>query len=192
MQSLIDSYERLKSKFSQFQTRCLSEKQKRECGLSLVAPALLMPQEKDRLDEEIDMLSNPNDAHNSAAQSSQSRMGGRIGARLESLPRREDDEVFIGGDTLRQPLSQNQQMQEDGNPPADEDQQIEENANKVSREPEKEPHLEEQKASASQFNVEDSLDGQDGRINKVMSAQNNAQRGNPAYKTKNEKDFQAR
>lgn len=31
-------------------------------------------------------------------------MGGRIGARLESLPRREDDEVFVGGDTLRQPL----------------------------------------------------------------------------------------
>ena len=32
-------------------------------------------------------------------------MGGRIGARLESLPNREDNEVFIGGDTIRQPLN---------------------------------------------------------------------------------------
>lgn len=48
MQCLIDSYERLKSKFNQLQTRCLSEKQKKECGLNLVAAALMMPQEKDR------------------------------------------------------------------------------------------------------------------------------------------------
>lgn len=61
MQSLIDSYDRLKSKFNQFQTRCLSDKQKRECGLLLVAPQLMMPQEKDRQDEEMDQLYSNND-----------------------------------------------------------------------------------------------------------------------------------
>lgn len=54
MQSLIDAYDRLKSKFNQLQTRCLSEKQKRECGVDRVAPTLIMPQEKDRQDEERD------------------------------------------------------------------------------------------------------------------------------------------
>lgn len=58
MQSLIDSYERLKSKFNQFLTRCLSEKQKKECGILLVAPPLVMPQEKDRLDEDNENLYN--------------------------------------------------------------------------------------------------------------------------------------
>jgi len=62
MQSLIDSYDRLKSKFNQFQTRCLSEKQKKESGLMMAAPSLLMPQEKDRLDEEMDLLYNPSEA----------------------------------------------------------------------------------------------------------------------------------
>jgi len=35
-------------------------------------------------------------------------MGGRIGARLENIPKREEDEVFLGGDTLRQSLQNNQ------------------------------------------------------------------------------------
>jgi hypothetical protein len=71
----------------------------------LAVQALLMPQEKDMLDEEIDLMQNPNEGHNSNTQSNQSRMGGRIGARLESLPNREDNDVFIGGDTIRQPLN---------------------------------------------------------------------------------------
>ena len=52
MQSLVDSYERLKIKFNQLQTRCLTEKQRKEQGLNLVAPTLVMPVDKDRQDDE--------------------------------------------------------------------------------------------------------------------------------------------
>jgi len=38
MQSLVDSFDRLKSKYNQLQTRCLTENQKKECGMMLVAP----------------------------------------------------------------------------------------------------------------------------------------------------------
>jgi hypothetical protein len=76
-------------------------------------------------------------------------MGGRIGARLESLPRREDDDVFVGGDTLRQPLEMagNDDKEPDDPPAEDGIQQIKQNMNQVSREPEREPYMEEQKVS---------------------------------------------
>ena len=56
MQSLVDTFDRLKSKYNQLQTRCLTDKQKKECGINLAAPTLLMPQEKDRQDEAMDLF----------------------------------------------------------------------------------------------------------------------------------------
>ena len=38
MQSLVDSFDRLKSKYNQLQTRCLTERQKKDYGVMLVAP----------------------------------------------------------------------------------------------------------------------------------------------------------
>ena len=43
MQTLINSYDRLKGKFNTFAAKCLSERQKRESGLLLVAPPLSLP-----------------------------------------------------------------------------------------------------------------------------------------------------
>merc|ERR1712060_676910 len=43
IQQLVSSYDKLKTKFNTYAAKCLSEKQKREYGISLVAPALLMP-----------------------------------------------------------------------------------------------------------------------------------------------------
>jgi len=50
LQSLVESYERLKSKYNQFLSRCLQDKQKKENGLTGSAPNLVMPLEKDRQD----------------------------------------------------------------------------------------------------------------------------------------------
>ncbi len=47
MQSLVSSYEKMKGKFNTFAAKCLSEKQKRESGLLLVAPPLCLPGDKD-------------------------------------------------------------------------------------------------------------------------------------------------
>jgi len=43
---LINSYDKLKTKFNTYAAKCLSERQKRECGLALVAPALVLPHER--------------------------------------------------------------------------------------------------------------------------------------------------
>lgn len=88
MQSLVDSFDRLKSKYNQLQTRCLTDKQKKECGVMLVAPQLLMPQEKDRQDEEMDLMFGGQGV--AADGQSQSRMGGRIGARMDGLNNNND------------------------------------------------------------------------------------------------------
>ncbi len=40
MEALIGSYDKLKGRFNTFAAKCLSEKQKRESGLLLVAPPL--------------------------------------------------------------------------------------------------------------------------------------------------------
>jgi len=42
---LVNSYEKLKTKFNTYAAKCLSERQKRECGLALVAPPLVLPHE---------------------------------------------------------------------------------------------------------------------------------------------------
>ena len=42
MRTLIASYDKLKGKFNSFAAKCLSEKQKRESGMILQAPPLLM------------------------------------------------------------------------------------------------------------------------------------------------------
>ena len=47
MQTLMSSYEKLKGKFNSFAAKCLSEKQKRESGLILVAPPLVVPTDKE-------------------------------------------------------------------------------------------------------------------------------------------------
>ena len=43
---LVNSYDKLKTKFNTYAAKCLSEKQKRECGLALIAPALVLPHEQ--------------------------------------------------------------------------------------------------------------------------------------------------
>ena len=43
MQALVNSYEKLRGKFNVFAAKCLSEKQKREAGLILVAPPIVLP-----------------------------------------------------------------------------------------------------------------------------------------------------
>ena len=92
MQTLVDTYERLKSKFNQFQTRCLSEKQKKQCGINLVAPPLVLPQEKDRQDQDADVLNSGGELNPiSASMSSQGRTGGRMGTRMDVIGRSEDD-----------------------------------------------------------------------------------------------------
>lgn len=51
---MVKSYDNLKSKFSTYVAKCLSEKQRRDCGMSLVAPAIVMPYEAglNRFEEE--------------------------------------------------------------------------------------------------------------------------------------------
>ena len=46
LRRLVNSYDKLKTKFNTYAAKCLSEKQKRECGLGLIAPALVMPYER--------------------------------------------------------------------------------------------------------------------------------------------------
>ena len=50
MQSLISSYDKLKGRFNTFAAKCLSERQKRESGLLLVAPPLALPGDLDALE----------------------------------------------------------------------------------------------------------------------------------------------
>ena len=47
IQQLVASYEKLKTKFNTYAAKCLSEKQKRECGLTLIAPNLVLPYDKE-------------------------------------------------------------------------------------------------------------------------------------------------
>lgn len=47
MQQLIGAYEQLKTKFNTYALKCLSERQKRECGMALTAPNLVLPSEKE-------------------------------------------------------------------------------------------------------------------------------------------------
>ena len=48
IQQLVNSYDKLKTKFNTYAAKCLSEKQKRECGLVLTAPVIILPHEKDQ------------------------------------------------------------------------------------------------------------------------------------------------
>ena len=147
---------------------------------------LLMPQEKDRQDEEREreismMQSNTGGGVEEAKANEQlaiapsqasggSRMGGRIGARMDGLRRAGEDDGDAGGD-------------EGGNQPrsniSDEDDlQINEvnqigqinQGNKVAREPEREPSKDPNyllnNLQESQFNIDDTLnDGSAGQIN---------------------------
>ena len=45
---MINSYDKIKTKFNLYAAKCLSEKQKRECGIALVAPALVLPHERNK------------------------------------------------------------------------------------------------------------------------------------------------
>ena len=49
---LVNSYDKLKTKFNTYAAKCLSEKQKRECGLALIAPALVMPHDRAVTDDD--------------------------------------------------------------------------------------------------------------------------------------------
>lgn len=53
MQALTSSYDKLKGRFNTFAAKCLSEKQKRETGLLLVAPPLSLPGDREVIEQEI-------------------------------------------------------------------------------------------------------------------------------------------
>lgn len=46
------SYDKLKGRFNTFAAKCLSEKQKRESGLLLVAPPLQLPGDRETIEQE--------------------------------------------------------------------------------------------------------------------------------------------
>lgn len=52
MNALIQSYDKLKGRFNTFAAKCLSEKQKRESGLLLVAPPLSLPGDREVIEQE--------------------------------------------------------------------------------------------------------------------------------------------
>ena len=52
IQQLVASYEKLKTKFNTYAAKCLSEKQKRECGLALIAPNLLLPYDREQANQQ--------------------------------------------------------------------------------------------------------------------------------------------
>lgn len=58
MQALMASYEKLKGKYNTFAAKCLSERQKRESGLILVAPPLVLPSEKESQEAENNLTQN--------------------------------------------------------------------------------------------------------------------------------------
>ena len=75
LQEFINSYDRVKQRFSTYAAKCLTEKQRRECGLNLSAPALVLPYEQNLNQED-------------AAQQSEAdrvRMGGRLGSQINQL-----------------------------------------------------------------------------------------------------------
>jgi len=78
MRTLIASYDKLKGKFNSFAAKCLSEKQKRESGMILQAPPLLMPYEKEAKDREEDIEEIKTEG-----------MVARGGARMERVDRKE-------------------------------------------------------------------------------------------------------
>ncbi len=77
MQILSQSYEKLKGKFNAFAAKCLSERQKRESGLILVAPPLVMPHEKEEEKASNEEYKSPGD-----------RIG-RIGAKMERVMKKD-------------------------------------------------------------------------------------------------------
>jgi len=104
MQALMNSYEKLKGKFNTFAAKCLSERQKRESGLLLVAPPLSLPGDIDMENEQdpsggallfnggISNLEETKQKENisqiSAIQNS--KMGGRLGLKMEKALKKED------------------------------------------------------------------------------------------------------
>jgi hypothetical protein len=46
LQEFINSYDIVKQRFSTYAAKCLTEKQRRECGMNLSAPALVLPYEQ--------------------------------------------------------------------------------------------------------------------------------------------------
>lgn len=52
MNALVQAYDKLKGRFNTFASKCLSERQKRESGLLLVAPPIQMPGDKEVIEQE--------------------------------------------------------------------------------------------------------------------------------------------
>jgi hypothetical protein len=50
MEALVSAYDKLKGRFNTFAAKCLSEKQKRESGLLLVAPPLQLPGDRELIE----------------------------------------------------------------------------------------------------------------------------------------------
>ncbi|CDW80262.1 serine [Stylonychia lemnae] len=104
MQALMTSYEKLKGKFNNFAAKCLSERQKRESGLLLVAPPLSLPGEKDNEADTDNATSTKSFNHpeesklkeNMIGSQNDNRMGGRLGARMEIAIKKDNNKSQVG------------------------------------------------------------------------------------------------
>lgn len=94
LQEMIKSYDNVKSKFSTYVAKCLSEKQRRDCGMSLAAPAIILPYEQSlqRDDEEESKDDQP------STNGDQVRMGGRMGSQIKQL---QEDAVFASKNLVK-------------------------------------------------------------------------------------------
>jgi len=95
---MVSSYDKIKTKFNTYAAKCLSDKQKRECGISLVAPPIVMPHEVQQQNlmfqnragiqmsprsKKLAMLQQKNFDEEEKLNDSDSRMGGRMGHQIK-------------------------------------------------------------------------------------------------------------
>lgn len=94
MQALIKSYENVKSRFSTYVSKCLTEKQRRDCQMSLTAPPLVLPHEQRA------KTGSPALEESKSEDVEGVRMGGRMGQRVNKLEqfKKEEDISYVSGD----------------------------------------------------------------------------------------------
>jgi len=164
MQTLIGSYEKLKGKFNNFAAKCLSERQKRESGLILVAPPLVLPAEKEMEDQ------NTGNGHKEEEKKGNvmishakenGRMGGRLGVKMEKVSRKQEDNgpaYASRGGAMKKDMDNDSIGVDDEEEIADDDmgsgnrKRLNGQKNLVEREPEREPDF-----SAFEGNVSQSI-----------------------------------
>jgi hypothetical protein len=74
IQELVKSFDNIKQKFSTYAAKCLSDKQRRDCGISLAPPVILLP---------YDQHNGPNEETKESNHDTGVRMGGRMGLQIQ-------------------------------------------------------------------------------------------------------------